>query len=307
MERHETLTFYVKRDEQYRLEIRLRPGGLKTLKLFHKDEELPGVFDRSLRLLQFMAERPKTDLAKNDIMDGLGLEGGPNTVDKYVSELRREVLHDDPDDPRFIKTISGLGYRFLVDVEREGDLGIDAFPKWNRARFHELLGNIKRGEDEGEDLRIVTTGIGSSVEEFDLKGLLRKQLRIKLLFMNPANEGLTDARYSIRQDKPKERALRELKEQVSEIQKLALQYPPGAKGDKRGTLEFALSDVMPCGFVAHTRGWALLGVFLAHDSYTAGPMLEIRSDSEAWETLYLDWKARWKAAHEQRPKKTRSA
>jgi len=125
--------------------------------------------------------------------------------------------------------------------------------------------------------------------------------------MNPANEGLTDARYSIRQDKPKERGLRELKEQVSEIQKLALQYPPGAKGDKRGTLEFALSNVMPCGFVAHTRGWALLGVFLAHDSYTAGPMLEIRSDSEAWETLYLDWKARWKAAHEQRSKRMRSA
>jgi hypothetical protein len=51
----------------------------------------------------------------------------------------------------------------------------------------------------------------------------------------------------------------------------------------------------------------LLGVFLAHDSYTAGPMLEIRSDSEAWETLYLDWKARWKAAHEQRSKRMRSA
>jgi hypothetical protein len=305
MERHETLTFCTKADEQYRLEIRLRPGGLKTLKLFHKDEELRGVFDRSLRLLQFMAERPKTDVTKNDIMDGLGLEGGPNTVDKYISELR-DVLIDSHKEPRFIETVPG-GYKFRVDVSREGDLGIDAFPKWNRARFYELLSNVKRGEDEGEDLRIVTTGIGSSVEELDLKGLLRKQLRIKLLFMNPANEGLTDARYSIRQDKPKERGLRELKEQVSEIQKLALQYPPGAKGDKRGTLEFALSNVMPCGFVAHTRGWALLGVFLAHDSYTAGPMLEIRSDSEAWETLYLDWKARWKAAHEQRSKRMRSA
>jgi hypothetical protein len=63
---------------------------------------------------------------------------------------------------------------------------------------------------------------------------------------------------------------------------------------------------MPCGFIAHSNSWALLGIFLAHDSYVAGPMLQIRSDTELWQKLRADWDTRWKAAHMGARKKERA-
>jgi hypothetical protein len=127
-----------------------------------------------------------------------------------------------------------------------------------------------------------------------LDALLRRNVRIKILMLNPENEALVKARHSLRKDKSMERALRELKEQIEEIEKLAHAYP--ASGERGGTVELGLSDMMPCGFVVHTKHAALLGIFPAHDSYVAGPMLEIRSDTETWRTLYTDWKERWQDA-----------
>jgi hypothetical protein len=126
---------------------------------------------------------------------------------------------------------------------------------------------------------------------------------MKILFMNPANESLTDARYSLRKDRPAERCLRELREQIADIERFASQNRPDGHNTHRGTVEYGLSDSMPCGFVVHTRGRALVGNFLAHTSYTRGPMLEIHAWTEAWEQLYLDWKARWIASLEKRATK----
>lgn len=125
--------------------------------------------------------------------------------------------------------------------------------------------------------------------------------------MNPDNEVLTNARFSLRQDKTKVEGLRELRKQVDELKKLASQYPPSTRsGERRGTFEYALSDIQPCGFLVHAKKWALLGVFLAHDSYIVGPMLEIRSDIELWKKLAVDWEARWTAAHGSRKKQLKT-
>lgn len=40
------------------------------------------------------------------------------TVDVRIAELRKQ-LQDDPGDPRFIETIPGVGYRFIVEVRRQ--------------------------------------------------------------------------------------------------------------------------------------------------------------------------------------------
>jgi hypothetical protein len=304
MEQRETFTFGAELGDHLRLEVRMDAQGRPHLTLFRGRAEV-SLLKPTLALLRYMVERPKQKLLEGDILAALWPdETNPNIVEKHISFLRKRALNDHPG---FIQTIPKVGYKWLTDVQREGDLGdLEAFPKWNRPRFYELLGKVERGtHKEEEDLRIVTTGFNSGVSELDLEGLLRRNVRVKIVMMNPQNDALIDARYSLRKDRPKERAVRELNEQITEIQKLASQFPPVESPEPKGTLELKISDTMPCGFVVHSKNWALLGVFLAHDSYVAGPMLQIRSDTELWKKLRLDWDARWATAKLSAPEKRR--
>jgi Transcriptional regulatory protein, C terminal len=308
MERHATFTFGEKFGEPFRLEARLDPRGRLHLTLFRGFDEVRNLLNPTLELLRYMAERHNKELLEADILKALWPSASPDIIDTHVHSLRKALLEDDPKNPRFIETLPKRGYRFLPKVLREGDLGgIEVFGEWNRARFYELLGSVERGpEHDHDDLRIVTTGFNQGISELDLTGLLRRHVRVKILMMNPENDALISARYSLRKDKPKPRALRELREQIAEIESLSKKYPPATSGEPKGMLELRLSDIMPAGFMVHSREWALLGVFLAHDTYAAGPMLEIRSDIELWERLRADWDARWKVAHNPTRKKDRA-
>jgi hypothetical protein len=73
-------------------------------------------------------------------------------------------------------------------------------------------------------------------------------------------------------------------DQIKELADLRASYP---------TLGFRLSTAMPCAFVAHTRNGARLGLFLAHESYTKGPMISVAPNTRVWHTLHEDWKLRW--------------
>jgi hypothetical protein len=75
-----------------------------------------------------------------------------------------------------------------------------------------------------------------------------------------------------------------ISDQVHDLNELRTSY---------ATLDFRLSTAMPCGFVAHSRNGARLGVFLAQDSYTKGPMVSIAANSKMWHALHEDWKRRW--------------
>jgi hypothetical protein len=287
--------------DEFRLEVGRDAAGRKVLTLYHDNGVVPDVLNPSLELLHFMVQHPKEELREHTILKKLWPGSGPNILQKHIHFLRT-ALKDDPKDPRYIKTVYEHGYQFMANVKREGG-GIDAYPKWDRARFYELIRDLKRGPvTDEEDLRIVATGIGATLDELDLRGLLRKRLRIKILVMNPENEALTDARYTLRLDKVPARCLRELHEQITDIRKFADEYPPDPNlnrnrvnnpRDIRGSLEFGVSDIMPCGFLVHAREWAILGVYPAQDSYLAAPMLEMRAGSEPWEVLYADFKARW--------------
>jgi hypothetical protein len=294
-------------EAEFRLEVQHDAQGRKMLSLFRGDRPIKGVLNPTLELLHYMVLRPKDVLPTPDLINQLWPESDDNIVQKHIKSLR-DVLGDDPQEPYYIETLRGRGYRFLLPVARRGG-GIKAYAKWERARFYELMRDLKRGpESDEEDLRIVATAIGASLEEVDFKGLLRRHLRIKVLFINQANAALVHARYALRQDKPVARLIRDLNEQTADLRKLALAHPPeDHKREKtikdqgeRGSLEFGLSDNMPCGFLLHTKDWAILAVYPAHDSYTEGPMLEIHSSSDAWETLHNDWKARWSNFEEQR-------
>jgi DNA-binding response OmpR family regulator len=70
-------------------------------------------------LLYTLAARAGEVVSYREIADALGrtnLEVRNNTLARHLSALRRK-LRDDPDHPRYIETISRVGYRFLAAPE----------------------------------------------------------------------------------------------------------------------------------------------------------------------------------------------
>jgi DNA-binding response OmpR family regulator len=70
---------------------------------------------REFELLTYLVRRAGRVVSKQEILAGVWsdeFEGDPNVVEVYVARLRRKL--DEPDSPRRIETIRGMGYR-LVD------------------------------------------------------------------------------------------------------------------------------------------------------------------------------------------------
>ena len=66
--------------------------------------------------LKLLAEHPHTVLSRDQILDelrGIECEAYNRSVDITMSRLRQK-LHDDPRNPRFIKTVWGTGYMFIA-------------------------------------------------------------------------------------------------------------------------------------------------------------------------------------------------
>jgi two-component system, OmpR family, response regulator len=71
-------------------------------------------------LLEAFVKRPHRVLSRDDIMDLLkGQNWSPldRFIDNLVARLRKKVERD-PDHPRLIKTVRGVGYTFAADVKR---------------------------------------------------------------------------------------------------------------------------------------------------------------------------------------------
>jgi DNA-binding response OmpR family regulator len=69
-------------------------------------------------LLELFVRHPKRVLSRDQIMDLLrGHDWSPldRSIDNLVARLRKKV-EDDPEDPRLIKTVRGIGYSFTADV-----------------------------------------------------------------------------------------------------------------------------------------------------------------------------------------------
>jgi hypothetical protein len=159
--------------------------------------------------------------------------------------------------------------------------------KWSNSLFFEKLSETRRHEEDSEDLRIVTVGLSATVQDFNFEELLSNHVRIRIILMNPDNIALTDARFGLRQDGETPAGGRaHIQKQIEQLRRLIARFPDE-------TLEVRLSDAMPCGFVAHSAAWALVGLFPAHDSFVKGPLIEVPSHSGLWNTLYDDWKIRW--------------
>jgi len=69
---------------------------------------------REFQLLRFLASHPGQVFARNQLLAsvwGLDYAGDSRTVDTHVKTLR-ERLGDAPEEPRWIETVRGVGYRF---------------------------------------------------------------------------------------------------------------------------------------------------------------------------------------------------
>jgi DNA-binding response OmpR family regulator len=96
----------------------LRAGGLE-LEPERRVARLAGVelelAEREFEVLRFFMERPERVLTREQLLAGAwqeGYEGTDRTVDNVVSSLRRK-LGEDRDHPRHLRTVWGIGYRWI--------------------------------------------------------------------------------------------------------------------------------------------------------------------------------------------------
>jgi DNA-binding response OmpR family regulator len=74
---------------------------------------------RAFGVLEYLVLHSQEVVTRDRLLDqvwGWSYPVGTRTVDTRINELRR-ALEDDPDQPRFIETVIGSGYRFLGEVE----------------------------------------------------------------------------------------------------------------------------------------------------------------------------------------------
>ena len=67
------------------------------------------------KILQLLAERPDqvfTRLQLVNVILGYDFEGYDRTIDAHIKNIRQKI-DDNPRNPSYIKTVYGLGYRFI--------------------------------------------------------------------------------------------------------------------------------------------------------------------------------------------------
>lgn len=66
------------------------------------------------RLLHFLASHPGRVFTRDNVLDAVWRDTSfvtPRSVDVYIRRLR-EKIEQDPEDPRYLKTVRGAGYKF---------------------------------------------------------------------------------------------------------------------------------------------------------------------------------------------------
>lgn len=84
--------------------------------LRHEGNELP-LRHQSLQLLLYLIEHPQTVISKDTLAEAIWghTSVSDNALTQCITEIRR-ILNDDPHQPRFIKTVPKIGYRFIAEV-----------------------------------------------------------------------------------------------------------------------------------------------------------------------------------------------
>jgi len=88
-------------------------------RVFFENKEIT-LTPKAVTLLEYLMTHPDEVVQRDRLLDvvwGWDYTVGTRAVDTRVAELRR-VFGDNPNDPRYIETVPGQGYRFLGEVRR---------------------------------------------------------------------------------------------------------------------------------------------------------------------------------------------
>lgn len=119
--------------------LRRAQPGVKPLAISNKLRSGDLIFDRTSRqaalngqpisltpkavtLLEYFMTHPDEVMVRDRLLDavwGWDYPAGTRTVDTRIAELRR-VLQDNANQPQFIETVAGEGYRFIGQVQAAG-------------------------------------------------------------------------------------------------------------------------------------------------------------------------------------------
>ena len=87
----------------------------------HQGEDQLELTRREFELLRLLMENAGTVISREELMEEVwdpNWFGSTKTLDVHVSSLRKK-LGDDPNDPRYIHTVRGVGFRFAGPQELE--------------------------------------------------------------------------------------------------------------------------------------------------------------------------------------------
>jgi DNA-binding response OmpR family regulator len=97
--------------EQGTLEFGQVQVNLKTRSVTKRGNEIK-LTHLEFELLAYFLSRPNEVVSRTDLLQRVwGSHGSPRTVDNFVAQLRGK-LEDDPENPRYLTTVRGSGYRF---------------------------------------------------------------------------------------------------------------------------------------------------------------------------------------------------
>lgn len=87
--------------------------------LITKDGQEVSLTAKELEILKLLSEHPEQVFSKKQIFKGVWKEDyfDDNTVTVHIRRLRKKI-EKDPDDPKLIKTVWGLGYKFSMGEGR---------------------------------------------------------------------------------------------------------------------------------------------------------------------------------------------
>lgn len=119
MRRFDVSTGYsAKQSTQLHFEnLQLFPDERKVI-LKGKEIELTA---KEFDLLYFFASHPNIAYKRSQLLDqvwGYGHDGYEHTVNSHMNRLRNKI-EDNPNDIKFIKTIWGIGYKFIAKASNE--------------------------------------------------------------------------------------------------------------------------------------------------------------------------------------------
>lgn len=86
-----------------------------------KNGEIVDLTPKEYKILLTLVSYPNRVFSRNDIIKHAfqdNFEGLDRTIDTHIKNLRRKI-EPDPDNPKFIRTVHGVGYSFKVENEKD--------------------------------------------------------------------------------------------------------------------------------------------------------------------------------------------